>query len=124
MSVPADDRLALRRTTPRVYYTRSVGWVWAVPIAAAAVVLFLLVRSFSHRGINAMVTFDEASGMVATNTKVRYRGLEVGTVNKLVLSQPCQPVLAYSHRVRAIDRTGAGKGCTPRAFRRIREQPS
>ena len=95
MSVPADDRLAPRRTTPRVYYTRSVGWVWAVPIAAAAVVLFLLARSLSHRGINATVTFDEASGMVATNTKVRYRGLEVGTVSRLVLSPDGKHVIAH-----------------------------
>jgi paraquat-inducible protein B len=95
MSVPAGDRLTLRRTTPRVYYTRSVGWVWAVPIAAAAVVLFLLVRSLSHRGINATVTFDEASGVVATSTKVRYRGLEVGTVSSLVLSPDGQHVIAH-----------------------------
>jgi paraquat-inducible protein B len=95
MSVPADDRLAPRRTAPRVYYTRSVGWVWAVPIAAAAVVLFLLVRSLSHHGINATVTFDEASGMVATNTKVRYRGLEVGTVSSLVLSPDGKHVIAH-----------------------------
>ena len=86
MSVVADDLLAPRRTIPRVYYTRSVGWIWAVPIAAAAVVLFLVVRSLSHRGIDVTVTFDEASGRVAASTKVFYRGLELGTVSSLALS--------------------------------------
>jgi paraquat-inducible protein B len=95
MSVVADDLLVPRRTIPRVYYTRSVGWIWAVPIAAAAVVLFLLVRSLSHRGIDVTVAFDEASGMVAASTKVLYRGLEVGTVSSLALSPDGKHVIAH-----------------------------
>jgi paraquat-inducible protein B len=95
MSVVADDLPAPRRAIPRVYYTRSVGWIWAVPIAAAAVVLFLLVRSLSHRGITVTVTFDEASGMVAASTKVLYRDLEVGTVNSLALSPDGKHVIAH-----------------------------
>jgi paraquat-inducible protein B len=95
MSVAADDLLAPRRTTPRVYYTRSVGWIWAVPIAAAAVVLFLLVRSLSHREIGITVTFDGASGMVAASTKVLYRGLKVGTVSSLALNPDGEHVIAH-----------------------------
>jgi len=95
MSAVADDLLVPRRTIPRVYYTRSVGWIWAVPIAAAAVVLFLLVRSLSHRGIDVTVTFDEASGMVAASTKVLYRGLETGTVSSLALSPDGKHVIAH-----------------------------
>jgi paraquat-inducible protein B len=94
MSAIPDESPAVKRTTPRVRYTRSVGWIWSVPIAAAAVVLFLLVRSLSHRGIDATVTFDDASGMVATSTKVRYRGLDVGTVSGLALSPDGRRVIA------------------------------
>jgi paraquat-inducible protein B len=95
MRVRADDRQALRRTAPTVYYTRSVGWIWAIPIAAAAIVLFLLVRSLSHRGIDATVTFAEASGLVADSTKVEYRGLDVGTVSSLALSPDGKHVIAH-----------------------------
>ena len=35
------------------------GWIWAVPIAAVGIVLWLLLRSISSRGIDVTVTYDE-----------------------------------------------------------------
>lgn len=62
------------------------GWIWAVPIAAVAIVLWLLLRSISSRGIDVTVTYEDAAGMQAGNTRVMYHGLDVGKVTSVALA--------------------------------------
>ncbi len=59
------------------------GLVWAIPLAALIVVLFLGVRAFMDRGVDVVITFDTASGLKVGDTKVLYQGLEVGHVVKI-----------------------------------------
>jgi paraquat-inducible protein B len=67
--------------------SRWPGWIWAIPIAAAGIVIWLGVRAFSTRGIDVTVVFDTAAGMEAGSTNVTYRGLKVGTVSSLALTK-------------------------------------
>lgn len=62
------------------------GWIWAVPIAAVGIVLWLLLRSISARGIDVTVTYDDAAGMQPGDTRVMYHGLEVGRVSSVSLA--------------------------------------
>jgi len=62
------------------------GWIWAVPIAAVAIVLWLLLRSISARGIDVTVTYNDAAGMQPGDTRVMYHGLEVGRVTSVALA--------------------------------------
>ena len=62
------------------------GWIWAVPIAAVAVVLWLLLRSISSRGIDVTVIYNDAAGMQAGDTRVMYHGVEVGRVTSVALA--------------------------------------
>ncbi|HTT00672.1 MAG TPA: MlaD family protein [Steroidobacteraceae bacterium] len=74
-----------RRTLAEMRKSRAPGWIWAVPIAALGIVIWLLLRSLSHRGIDVTVVFEDAAGMSANGTKVMYRGLNVGTVSSVAL---------------------------------------
>jgi paraquat-inducible protein B len=83
-----------RRTVPRsavdvalIRRSRWPGWIWAIPIAALLIVVWLGIRAFSHRGITVTVIFNNAAGMKVGSTPVEYRGLTVGKVTGLALTK-------------------------------------
>ena len=84
-----------RRTNAITRKSRWPGWIWSVPIAAVGIVAWLGVRSFSQRGLDVTVTFTDAAGMKANDTKVIFRGLEIGDVRKVELTPDRRHVLAY-----------------------------
>jgi paraquat-inducible protein B len=56
------------------------GLVWAVPLAALLIVAYLGLRALAQRGVDAVITFDSADGVMVGETKVMYRGVSVGHV--------------------------------------------
>lgn len=71
------------------------GWIWAVPIAAAAITIWLLVRAISTHGTDVTVTFDDAAQMKANDTKVLYRGVTVGKVTSIELAKDRSHTVAH-----------------------------
>jgi len=69
------EELLPQRTSSITKRSRWPGWIWSVPIAAVGIVTWLLVRAFSHGGIDVTVTFADAAGMKARDTQVTYRGI-------------------------------------------------
>jgi paraquat-inducible protein B len=92
-----DDRAvrAPRRTLAVARRSWWPGWIWAVPIAAVGIVLWLLLRSISSRGIDVTVTYDDAAGMQAGDTRVMYHGLTVGTVTSVALASDDWHVIVH-----------------------------
>ena len=88
------------------------GWIWAVPIAAVGIVLWLLLRSISSRGIDVTVTYNDAAGMQAGDTRVMYHGVEVGRVTSVALASDDWHVVAHLN----IDRQLAPKITTGTRF--------
>jgi paraquat-inducible protein B len=93
-----------RRTVSEVHKSWWPGWIWGVPLAAIAIVVWLVVRAVSSRGITVTVSFDDANGLKAGDTKILYRGLEIGEVHSLDLSTNGQEVIAHVD----INRTAEG----------------
>ncbi|WP_353471878.1 MlaD family protein [Salipiger sp. H15] len=65
---------------------RNLSLVWLVPIAALAVTLFVAWQSFAERGARIEITFENAAGITAEETTIRYRDVIVGTVEEVVFS--------------------------------------
>ena len=84
-----------RRTQAATHKSRWPGWIWAVPIAAVGIVIWLLLRAFAERGVEVSVTFDDGAGMKARDTKVIYQGLQIGQVTKAELTKDRQRVIAH-----------------------------
>jgi paraquat-inducible protein B len=84
-----------QRTQALTKKSRWPGWIWAVPIAAAAVTGWLLLREFVNGGIDVTVSFDNAAGMKAKDTKLQYRGIEIGSVSSIALSEDRKHVVAH-----------------------------
>jgi paraquat-inducible protein B len=68
------------RLSAREIRSRWPGLVWAVPIAALIVVLYLAFSALAHPGVDAVIVFTTASGATPGDTKVVYRGVQVGHV--------------------------------------------
>lgn len=85
MSAPAGGRPP--RTQAAARSSRGPGWIWAIPIAAAAIAGWLLVREFASRGIDVTVSFADAPGVQANTTKVTYRGVQIGQVTDVALDK-------------------------------------
>lgn len=71
------------------------GWIWSIPLAAIGIVVWLMLRALSSRGVGVTVVFEDASGMAVNSTKVLYHGLEVGDVTGLSLAPDGHHVLAH-----------------------------
>ncbi len=72
-----------RRPTVREIRSRWPGLVWAVPIAALIVVLYLLVEALAHPGVEAVIVFKTGAGATPGDTKVVFNGVQVGHVTKV-----------------------------------------
>lgn len=73
--IPEIDVRPARRT-----FWQRASVVWLVPIAALAVALGIAWQTWSSQGPVMVVTFDEALGVKARETELRYRDVTVGRV--------------------------------------------
>jgi paraquat-inducible protein B len=76
----------------RLVRSRWPGWIWAVPIAAIGVTIWLGVRAWSEAGPTVTVVFDSAEGITAGSTPVKHKGVEVGTVRGVTLTPELENV--------------------------------
>lgn len=86
---------------PPVPESRSVGrrqtrlsLVWVIPIVAALVGAWVAVTRIRSEGPRITITFRSAEGLEAGKTKINYRGVDVGTLTTIRLSDDHQRVLA------------------------------
>ncbi|MBL6426067.1 MAG: MCE family protein [Maritimibacter sp.] len=62
---------------------RNLSWVWLVPLAALAVTLGVAWKTWADRGRPIEIVFENASGVVADETTVRYRDVVIGSVERV-----------------------------------------
>jgi len=66
--------------------SRWPGLVWAIPLAALIIVVYLGVRALTRQGVDVTVTFGYAEGVTPGDTKVLVNGVEAGHVTKVRVS--------------------------------------
>jgi len=60
--------------------------IWVIPIVAALVGIFLVARILMDRGPEIVLTFKTAEGLEAGKTAVRYKDVQIGTVEHIRLA--------------------------------------
>jgi paraquat-inducible protein B len=70
-----------------------VGLVWLVPIVAVLVGAYLVYEAISSRGPTITIAFETAEGLTAGKTKLRYRNVDVGTVDSIAISEDLSHVV-------------------------------
>lgn len=88
---PAAEPVRRRRTLPTI---------WIVPIVAALVGGWLIWRTASDRGPLVTITFETAEGIEAGKTKVKYKAVDVGTVENVTVSEDLTHVLVTARMVK------------------------
>lgn len=74
-------------------FLERVSIVWIIPLAALLIALGVAWQSYSDRGPLVEITFDNASGVVAGQTELRYRDVAVGLVEKVSFTPSLDKVL-------------------------------
>ena len=88
---------------------RRFSLVWLVPILAALVAGYLGYTTYSRRGPLVVVTFNNADGLAAGQTPVRYKSVQVGTVERVRLNADLTQVRAEMRMTREVeDRVNEG----------------
>ena len=95
--VPLDVRPVKQRLA------RRISLVWLVPVLALAISLWAAWQNYADRGTLITIVFENASGVSAGETKIKYRDVTVGEVEEVAFSDGLTEVLVHAR----IDKTVA-----------------
>ena len=91
----ADDEA---RQPPEPAVVRRQGWlpslIWLLPIIAALVGITLVARFVTERGPTITISFRTADGIEAGKTRIKYKEVEIGSVQSLRLAEDRSRVIA------------------------------
>jgi len=95
MTQPVEDReLVEQLPTARVRRRKwRLGVVWVVPLVAAIVAAYLVQGRLEEFGPTIAITFKDGGGVKAGQTEVRYRGVPIGQVSDIDLTDDHEYVL-------------------------------
>jgi len=87
----------------RVKTGRRFSVIWLVPLVAGAVAIWLGVVTLREKGPTVTIDFKTADGLEAGKTKVRYKDVEVGTVQEVRLSDDLKGVAAVAELSKQVE---------------------
>jgi paraquat-inducible protein B len=82
---------------------RGPSVVWLVPLIAGAIAIWLAIVTLREEGPTITIKFDTAEGLEAGKTKVKYKDVEIGTVQEVRLSDDFQGVVAVAKMSKQAD---------------------
>ena len=85
-SVP-DSRAVPKKQT-------RLSLVWVIPILAAALGIWVAVARIRSEGPKITIVFQSAEGLEAGKTKINYRGVDIGTITAIRLTEDHERVIA------------------------------
>ena len=74
-------------TTPVVTKSKYISPVWFLPFIATLLALWILFQNITHKNMRVNIHFTNAGSIIVDKTKVRYKGVIVGTVKKIELDE-------------------------------------
>ena len=89
-----------RDVEARVQKRRWFAWVWVVPIVAAGIVVWLAWRALVDRGPEITIEFKAAEGLIAGQTKVQHRDVDVGSVESVEITSDMLRVVVRARMTR------------------------
>ncbi len=89
--VPESRMVSRRKTRPSL--------VWIVPLVAALAGAWVAVTRVMSEGPEITLVLETAEGLEAGKTKIRYNGVEVGTVTRIRLTDDHEKVVATAQMV-------------------------
>jgi paraquat-inducible protein B len=73
----------------------KTGWyIWLFPVIALLISGWMLFDFYKQQGPRIYITFDDAGSIQSEKTKVRFRGVAIGTVKDVYISEDQKDVVA------------------------------
>lgn len=88
-SLPGPDEIP----DVEVQTRRRISVVWVIPIVAALIGAWLAYVTISEKGPTITITFETAEGLEAGKTKLKYKDVEMGTVESVAVSDDLSAVI-------------------------------
>jgi paraquat-inducible protein B len=89
--------------TARVRRRRLFNLAWVIPLIAAAVAGWLIWERMRERGPEVTITFNDGGGLRVGVTPVKYRGVVIGEVSDVALSEDHKRVLVRARLQRSAE---------------------
>jgi len=64
----------------------SIFLLWLIPIVAFLIAAWTLFKHFDERGVDVVVVFESADGFTVGKSKLKYKGIDIGTVTNINIS--------------------------------------
>jgi paraquat-inducible protein B len=86
-------------------FWRHLSPIWIVPLLAIVVAVVLAWRTYADRGTEVRIAFENASGVIAGETTVRYRDVVIGTVEGVAFTPDLSQVIVSTRINPSVART-------------------
>src|SRR4051812_45304352 len=73
--------------------SRGFSLIWLIPLVAAVIAGWLTWTTWANEGPRVRITFESAEGLEAGKTKIKYRDVDVGTVESIKISPDLKGVV-------------------------------
>jgi paraquat-inducible protein B len=83
---------------------RRFSLVWVVPVVAALIGGWLIVKALTEKGPEVTITFKSAEGLEAGKTKVKFKDVEIGLVEEIRIAEDASHVVVKAQLVKATER--------------------
>jgi paraquat-inducible protein B len=83
---------------------RQFSIVWLVPVVAALIGGWLIVKAFYEKGPVITITFKSAEGLEAGKTKIKFKDVEIGLVEEIRLGEDLSHVAVKAQLVKEAER--------------------
>ena len=84
-AIPAPEKVRQREWIPSL--------IWLIPILAAVIGISIAIKTWVQHGPEITIIFNSAEGLEAGKTKVKYKEVDIGTVQSIMLSEDRSHVL-------------------------------
>ncbi len=72
---------------------RKISLVWVIPLIAVVIGAWLAYQGITEKGPTITIAFDTAEGLEAGKTKIKYKDVDLGKVDKILLSDDRKRVI-------------------------------
>lgn len=86
----------------RTEVPRGLSLVWLIPLVALLAGGWLVYKSISEKGPQVTIIFDQAEGLEAGKTRLKYKEVDVGKVKKITLTDDLESVVVTAELSKAV----------------------
>ena len=86
-----------------VYRRRALSLIWLVPLVAALIGAWLVYKTVTETGPTVTISLRSAEGLQAGKTKIKFKDVEIGTVEEIRLSKDLSRVIVSARLVKSAE---------------------